>query len=123
MIEVLEGFPEGVVAVRAKGHVTKRDYDDVLIPRVRDVLGQREKVRCYYELGKEFSGIGPGAVWEDFILGVQYLRRWERVAIVTDVDWIRIAIGVFRFLVPGEIRVFGTSQAVEARNWIVAPGP
>jgi hypothetical protein len=123
MIEILEGFPGGVVAVTAKGRVTKQDYDDVLIPKLREVLSRRGKIRLYYELGEGFSGIDPGAAWEDFTLGMRYLRRWERVAVVTDVDWIRIAIGVFRFLVPGEIRVFGTSQALDARNWIAATAP
>ena len=50
----------------------------------------------------------------------EHLSRWERVVVVTDVDWIRLAVNVFRFLVPGEIRVFGTSQASEARSWIAA---
>jgi hypothetical protein len=39
---------------------------------------------------------------------------------VTDVDWIRLAINAFRFLVPGEIRIFSTSGVAEARRWIVA---
>ena len=120
MIEVLEGFPNNVVAVAAKGRVTKTDYDDVLIPKVKETLRRREKIRCYYELGPEFSGLDAGAVWEDFRLGIEHLSRWERVVVVTDVDWIRLAVNVFRFLVPGEIRVFGTSQASEARSWIAA---
>ncbi len=120
MIEILEGFPPNVIAFAAKGHVTKTDYDNVLIPKVEDALRRGGGIRCYYELGSQYSGIDAGAVWEDFKLGIEHLTRWERVAVVTDVEWIRLAISVFRFLVPGEIRVFATNQAAEARRWIAA---
>ncbi|WP_422302220.1 STAS/SEC14 domain-containing protein, partial [Candidatus Binatus sp.] len=48
------------------------------------------------------------------------LSRWERVAVVTDVAWIRHAVGAFRLLMPGAMRVFPSDQASEARKWIVA---
>jgi hypothetical protein len=59
-----------------------------------------------------------GAAWEDFKLGVGHLTRWEKVAVVTDVEWIRHAVNAFRFLMPGEIRVFPDSQRAEARAWV-----
>jgi hypothetical protein len=40
MIEMLEGFPECVVAVVAKGRVTREDYDRVLIPAVEAAFGR-----------------------------------------------------------------------------------
>jgi hypothetical protein len=120
MIKMLEGFPEGVVAAVAKGRVTRRDYDEILVPAVERAFKHRDKVRCYYEIGGEFSGMDSGAVWEDFRVGFGHLTGWERIAVVTDVDWIRLAINFFRFLVPGEIRIFPTSAAAEARLWIMA---
>jgi hypothetical protein len=42
------------------------------------------------------------------------------MAVVTDVQWIRLAMGVFRFLMPGQLRIFGTNEAAEARRWISA---
>ena len=120
MIEVAEGFPDHVVAFVARGRVTKNDYERVLIPKVDEAFARHKKVRCYYELGSEFAGFEPGALWEDFELGIEHLSHWERVAVVTDSDWIRHAVGLFRFLVSGEIRVFATAQAAEGRRWIVA---
>jgi hypothetical protein len=120
MIEMLQGFPEGVVAAVAKGRVTRMDYDEVLVPAVEAAFRRRDKVRCYYEIGEEFSGMDAGAVWEDFRVGFGHLVGWARIAVVTDVDWIRHAINCFRFLVPAEIRIFPTSEVAEARRWIVA---
>jgi hypothetical protein len=120
MIEILEGFPDDVVAAVATGRVTGEDYRRVLVPAVEAAFGRRPKLRCYYELGHEFSGMDAGAVWEDFRVGFRHLPGWERVAVVTDLEWIRHAINFFRFLVPGEVRIFPTRAADEARRWIVA---
>ena len=118
MIDVLTGFPDGVVAFAAKGKVTRSDYADVLVPKVEEAFARHKKIRCYYELGRQLTGMEAGAAWEDFKVGVEHISGWERVAIVTDVDWIRGAVNVLRFMVPGEARVFGASQASEARRWI-----
>lgn len=84
MIEIIEGLPDNVVAVAAKGQVSRRDYSEVLVPAVEDAFRHHNKVRCYYELGREFSGMDAGAVWEDFKIGVEHIAQWERVAVVTD---------------------------------------
>lgn len=120
MIETLAGFPDSVVALSAKGRVSRKDYEEILIPKVNEAFGRRSRVRCYYELGPAFSGMDPGAAWEDFKLGIEHLRGWDRVAVVTDVDWIRRAMNTFRFLLPGEIRVFDIPETDEARRWITA---
>jgi hypothetical protein len=120
MLQLLSGFPEHVVALAAQGVVTRSDYQTVLIPQVEKALKQHPKVRFYYELGAGFSGIEAGAMWEDLKIGVEHFTRWERIAVVTDVDWIRHAMNAFRLLMPGEIRVFGLAEAPQARTWIAA---
>lgn len=120
MLANIEGFPDDVVAVVAKGQVTKDDYERVLIPKVEAALKRHAKIRLYYKLGSQFSGIDPGAAWEDLKVGVEHLTRWERMAVVTDVDWIRHLLSAFRFLMPGDLRVFATAQTSEARAWIVS---
>ena len=64
MIEILADFPDNVVAASAHGFVTKRDYQDILVPRVELTLKRHPKIRCYYELGREFSSMEAGAMWE-----------------------------------------------------------
>jgi stage II sporulation SpoAA-like protein len=120
MLATISGLPDNVVAFAAKGRVTRRDYDEVLTPAVDEALKRHPKVRCYYELGSQFTGMDAGAAWEDFKLGIGHLTRWEKVAVVTDVDWIRHTMNAFRFLMPGEIKVFPTTEAAEARAWISA---
>ena len=120
MIEPLKGFPANIVAFACRGHVTKSDYETVLIPTVEKAVLQHEKLRVYYEIGPDFTGIDAGAVWDDMKIGIQHWRRWERVAIVTDVAWIKNTVWVFGFLIPAEMKVFSTDEAAQARSWITS---
>jgi SpoIIAA-like len=121
MIETLQNFPTHVIAVVCRGHVTKAEYDAVLVPAINKALDEHDEVRLYYETADDFSGIDAGAVWEDVKIGLEHFRRWERIAVVTDVEWIRNTMLVFRFLLPGETKVFPASAAAQARTWIAAP--
>ncbi len=120
MIQFLKGFPTHILTFTCKGHVTSSDYDNVLIPAVQKALKDHRKIRLYYEIGTVFEGVDPGAVWKDFKVGMAHLMRWERLAVVTDVSWIRHTIQIFAFVMPGELRIFPTSEAQTARNWIIA---
>lgn len=120
MIEALKDFPDNVAAFACHGRVTQRDYATVLVPAVEQKLKQHERVRLYYETAADFAGIEPGAVWEDTKVGIEHWQRWERMAVVTDVEWIRLTMKAFGFLMPGELKVFPTSEAAKARAWLVA---
>jgi hypothetical protein len=121
MIEQLSGFPDNVLAFVGRGRLTRADYTEVLTPAVEKGLATHERIRLYYELGPDFAGIDPGAMWEDFKVGMEHLTRWERAAVVTDVEWIKQAMRLFDFLMPGAMKSFPPSEAERARAWITAP--
>ena len=123
MIKILSGFPENIVAVAVEGLVSRKDYQDLLVPGVTAALQRHEKVRLYYEITPQFTGMEAGAIWEDFLVGMQHLLRWERIAVVADVEWIRHTVNAFRFLLPGKVRVFASSETGAARAWIAASEP
>jgi len=120
MIEHLSNFPDDVLAFVCTGRVTKADYDSVLVPAVLKALEKKRKIRLYYETAADFSGIDHAAMWEDFKVGMEHLTRWERVAVVTDVEWIKQTMRLFSFLMPGGMMSFSTSEAAQARAWIIA---
>ena len=118
MIETLKGFPTDTVAVRAGGYVTTDDYDQVFVPAVEQGFRANERLRLYYEIQPDFSGFSPGAMWEDFWVGVRHLTRWKRVAVVTDVTWIAQFVRMFGFLLPAATKVFPVADAIAARAWL-----
>ena len=119
MIEALTGFPPRVLAFACKGHVTKRDYETMLIPAVNEALKRRGKLRLYYLIDPDFSAIDPGAVWDDFKVGMEHVLGWERIAVVTNVDWVRHTIRAFSFVIPGELEIFPVDDKPKAREWIL----
>ena len=120
MIEVLPDFPDSVIGLRCTDHVTRQDYEAVLIPTLNTAFKEQKTLRAYCEI-VGFSGMSPGALWDDVKVGMEHLADWERVAIVTDTDWISHTTKLFAFLFPGEVRVFSLSDAEKAREWIVGP--
>jgi SpoIIAA-like len=120
MIELLKEFPGNVIALSADGQVTREDYQKVVIPAVEKALDQNEKVRLYYQIGPDFAGIDPGAMWADTKVGFGHFLRWERIAVVTDIEWIKHSVTAFGFLMPATVNVYSTTQAAEARKWISA---
>src|SRR5499427_959225 len=119
MLELIDGLPGNVVGIAVSGRLTKQDCEDLLVPAMQKSLNRHEKIRLYYELNSRF----PGAAWDELDLGLEHAARCERVAIVTDIGWVRLTVKALRFLIPSQIRVFPTIQAEEGRAWITArPG-
>ena len=120
MIEILKNFSDNVVALSCKGQVTKEDYDGILVPAILEALTRHDKIRLLYQTSADFTGYDPGAIWEDLKIGVEHPTRWERVAVVTDVDWIVRMVRIFSFLIPCPVKVFPPSATAQAHTWIIA---
>jgi SpoIIAA-like len=119
MIELIEDLPRHVVGISVKGRVTRKECEEILAPAIAESLRWRDTIRLYYELGSRF----PGSGWDDLDLGLANAACCERIAIVTDIAWVRLTVKAIRFLIPGEIRVFDTIEAASAQAWITAlPG-
>ena len=118
MIEMLKGFPDTVLAAACRGQVTREDYETVLIPAVEAALKRHPKLRLYYEIAPDFTGIAPGAVLDDIKVGMEHLTRWDRIALVADVEWIRHTMMAFAFLLPCPIKAFHVADKAAARAWI-----
>ena len=109
MIEILKDFPDNVVAISCEGQVTKEDYDGIFVPAILKTLKRHDKIRLFYKISANFTGYDPGAIWEDMKIGLEHPTRWERAAVVTDVDWIVQTMRIFSFLIPCPSKVFPPS--------------
>ena len=118
MIKVIDDMPPGTVGLEAVGKVTAEDYQQVLAPALEKALS-RQEVRLMYVLGKEFDSYAPQAAWADTKLWASNMKAWERIAVVSDADWIEHSLEALGRLVPGDIKVFETDEVLEAKRWLV----
>lgn len=123
MIEVMAGMPDNVLGLRAMGKVTGEDYEKVLIPALEERLKRQPKIRLLYCMGADFVGFTPAAMWDDARIGMQHITAFEKIAVVTDVDWVIRAVKIFSFAIPSLVRTFGNGGLDEAISWVMSPSP
>ena len=120
MITLIPGLPDNIVGAVASGHVTAKEYESVLVPAVEKAIKDHGRVRFLYHIGPAFDGYSPGAVWDDMKLGFAHLKAWEKLAVVTDHEWLAGAARMFSFAMPCPVRVFSNAQYGDAVAWISA---
>jgi SpoIIAA-like len=119
MLEIMQNMPDYVVAIRASGQVTGKDYDDVLIPAVESSLKRCGKIRILYQLDRDFSGFTAEALFDDARLGLRHRSAFEKIAVVTDADWIAKSVHFFSLFVPCPVRIFGNHDISIAKAWLL----
>ncbi len=120
MLKLDTHLPEYVVGIVATGEVDANDYETVFMPALESALNKHKKIRVLYQLTPEFIGFTAGAMWDDAKLGIEHWKAWEKIAVVTDLDWLSHATRMFAFMIPGQVKVFTNKQLTEAEMWITA---
>jgi hypothetical protein len=113
VLKPIEGLPDGVIGFEADGEIRSSDYTDVLQPAVREVEDRGGDVRIVLVF-ERWDGMSSGAVWRDLKMGVDNLRRWKRIALVTDLDWMITVISLFGWMTPGELKRFPIAERGQA---------
>jgi hypothetical protein len=51
----------------------------------------------------------------------RHAGSFERVAVVSDEDWMRPALSALSFLMPGKAKAFRTAEVAAAKSWLSEP--
>jgi len=116
MISQLQGLPEGVIGFEASGKIAAEDYRDVVVPALEQAAGAGN-VR-FVIIMRDFDGITGGALCQDLKMGIEHLRSWKRIALVTDIDWMTHLTSLFGWMTPGEAKTFPLDHQEEAIRWV-----
>ena len=92
----------------------------MLVPAVEAALQSRDKLRLLYLLGDDVTGFSAGAAWQDTKVGMEHVTRWEKIAVVTDKDWLRHSVDIFGYLIPGQIKAYPAGKEPDARAWVAS---
>jgi SpoIIAA-like len=94
---------------------------ETVVPRLREIIDRNGELRVLVLIESEFSK-EPSALWEgikaDAEFGIGHRKAWRRIAYVTDRDWIRAAVNLTSWLIPGEVKVFPPDKPDEAEAWV-----
>src|SRR3954447_12942434 len=123
MVTVIEASDAATLAFRISGRLTRADYQDVLLPPVRAKIERGEPLRMLAVID-DFQGLEAGALLQDLMaaakLGAGQRSYSSRFAVVSETDWVRRAVALSGWLVPGELRVFPPAERADAEVWLAA---
>jgi hypothetical protein len=121
LIETATDLPPGTLGFLLSGKLTRDEYRELIEP-IYGALDRGEQLNVYVELADDFQGLDSGALWQDLkaagSVGLKHRDSWQRMALVTDKDWVRHGASAFGWLAPGELRLFDSSERDAARAWL-----
>ena len=115
MLNEIPDLPSGVIGFEVSGKLRTEDYRDILLPALQNAAAKGE-VRIVIVYPK-FEGFEAGAFWQDIKVGVEQWGAWKRIALVTDVEWMRHGTDWFGWMTPGEVKHFSLAERAAAIEW------
>jgi SpoIIAA-like len=117
MMELMKGLPDNVIGIVGSGNITAEDYDTVLIPAIQEKLKNYKKIRILYQLDENYAHYELGAFLEDAKV-TWHTLSFEKVAVVSDVHWIKDGVNLYKLFMPMPIKVFSNNEIEKAKEWI-----
>lgn len=118
MISKIETPSSDILGFSAKGTVTQEDYREQIEPALKKARQEGLGIRFLLQFGEEFKGFTPGAAWEDFRVGLQYLGSMVSCALVSDIGWIRNSSRFIGSFIPCPVRIFKNEELGDAIAWL-----
>lgn len=120
MVQILKDIPDNVAGFRVSGTVTKKDYQDIVVPITEQKLAQQGHINFLLLVDTDLSNFTFGAWLQDALLGLEHLSKWRKAAIVTDNEGAIKFTDGFSVVAPGEFKGFPKSRYEAAVKWVAA---
>ena len=118
MLRRITDMPAGTIGFEAIGEVEDDDWERAVEPVLRTEIADGRKVRLLYLLGAEARDVEGDAMTADTGFRARHATSFERVAVVSDEDWIRPALRALSVLLPGKAKGFRVHELAEAKTWL-----
>jgi hypothetical protein len=119
MLRRMHEMPAGTMGFEAVGDVDDDDWEDVVEPALRDELARGGKIRLLYLIGPR-GDVDADLAGAEAGFRARHVTDYERLAIVSDEDWIRPALRTLSFLLPGKAKGFRVHDLEQAKAWLGA---
>lgn len=118
MLLRIDDMPAGTVGFEAVGEVEDDDWEKVVEPLLREEIATGRDVRLLYLIGPQAREVEGDAMGADLSYRARHASSFERVAVVSDEDWMRPALRVLSVLMPGKAKAFRVHQLADAKEWL-----
>jgi hypothetical protein len=122
MLQQITDMPAGTIGFEARGEVEDDDFEHVVEPVLRREIADGHKVRLLYLLGPASREVEGDAMSADLQFRARHASSFERVAVVSDEDWVRPALRALSFLIPGKAKGFRVNDLPAAKAWLAENG-
>lgn len=119
MLTQIQTSRSGLLAFEASGKITDEDYKSVLIPTLEAYLKKEKQGHLLLRFGPDFEGYTAHAVLDDGLLATKHLHDFERIAIVSEHDWLNKGIRLFGPLLPAHVKIFALDEMDQAKTWVI----
>ena len=119
MLRRMTDMPPGTLGFEAVGEVEDDDWEEAVEPVLRDEIAAGRDVRLLYLIGPQSRGVEGDAMRADTGFRARHATSFERVAVVSDEDWMRPALRALSALLPGKARGFHVRELDDAKAWLV----
>ena len=118
MLRSISDMPAGTIGFEAIGEVEDDDWEEAVEPVLRREIADGRKVRLLYLLGPEARDVEGDAMSADAGFRMRHVTSFDRVAVVSDEDWMRPALRALSFLLPGKAKGFRVRELESAKAWL-----
>jgi hypothetical protein len=122
MLRAMSEMPPGTIGFEARGEVEDDDWEHIVEPVLRREIADGHKVKLLYVLGAQAREVEGDAMSADIEFRARHASSFERVAVVSDEDWMRPALRALSFLMPGKARGFRVKELEQAKAWLANGG-
>ena len=118
MLKKMRDMPTGTIGFEAVGEVDDDDIENVLTPALRQWTAEQGKIRLLYLLGSRLEEFEGDGISENAKFVARHPTAFERVAVVSDEEWLRPAIKALSLLLPGQAKAFPVRELPAAKTWL-----
>lgn len=117
MFEFTNESHDHVIIAKASGKITVADYQNIIIPKLDDLIAQYGKISILFEMS-DFAGWELQAAIIDFKYGLKHRNDFVKLALVNPPKYVACMMTMSRFLVTAEIKSFTANERDQAVEWI-----
>jgi len=116
MFKIIPNGMNDVLTIQSIGRLTHKDYRGLagLLDQTVEMEGA---ISMMFDM-REFKGMTPQAMFDDFILGIRHSHSFNYVAIVGNQKWEKWAAKVAGLIISADVQYFEENEFDAAWRWV-----